>query len=789
MASFGTANPVISSVVLLRADGEVLIGDVAVRRGLAEPTRVAREFKRRLGDPTPLVLGGTPYSAESLMGHLLRGIVDAVTAQEGEAPERVVLTHPATYGPYKLEQMHEVARLGGLDLATTSFLTEPQAAAISYASRNRVETGETVAVYDFGGGTFDVALVQSTGQGFEIVGRPEGLERFGGIDIDAAIVAFVDDALEGALTRLDWNDPAVQADVARLRDECRAAKEALSGDTDTSITVSLPGVRTEIRLTRRELEGMIKPRLNETFEALERAVRSAGMTLDQISRVLLVGGSSRIPLVSEFIRERSGRPVAVDAHPKFAIALGAGGSGGAGLGASGPLESSPIETQQATASDPVTVASVPTAVAPVPFSPAAHTVSGPSAPAKRTKLLVALGAVAVVAIAGIAVVAFSGNSDAPTVASNTTVAVSGPAKAAAATSVATTEAVTTAPPPSDPSATTAEPETTVTAAEVTIPPGALDLGNGLFMTMPDTFTLQPSDSGTTLIDNGIVTATIYVRDGEADEDPLIGLQQYVDSFDSLSAAAMYSQVVPKPVDTSGTAPSDSVRLDYQVFNSNDSGGLRGEIIRYRRADGLTLMTDISVPLENESGATVPSEAIDELYRSFLDAPLTGPVASLTPPGATRINSVFPSFKVNDLVELSPPPGWTVEAPGPTRVLFVSPEGQRFGGASIDGVTNLEEAKARAQSDVELIAPGATLEEFKDTPTGTFNFTFAFWRAPAQGTTKATTGVISIWFNPLTGEAYEALQQWPGDSFDMPLPTESHYLFSGFDTSIGLLQRD
>lgn len=65
------------------------------------------------------------------MGHLLRGIVEAATALEGEAPERVVLTHPATYGPYKLEQMHEVARLGGLDLATTSFLTEPRAAAIS----------------------------------------------------------------------------------------------------------------------------------------------------------------------------------------------------------------------------------------------------------------------------------------------------------------------------------------------------------------------------------------------------------------------------------------------------------------------------------------------------------------------------------------------------------------------------------------------------------------------------------------------------------------------------------
>ncbi|MEO5722749.1 MAG: Hsp70 family protein, partial [Ilumatobacteraceae bacterium] len=109
VGTLGASSPVMPSVVLLRADGEVLVGEVAVRRGLAEPTRVAREFKRRLGDPTPLVLGGTPYGAESLMGHLLRDVVRTVSQREGEAPERVVLTHPANYGPYKLDMMREVA--------------------------------------------------------------------------------------------------------------------------------------------------------------------------------------------------------------------------------------------------------------------------------------------------------------------------------------------------------------------------------------------------------------------------------------------------------------------------------------------------------------------------------------------------------------------------------------------------------------------------------------------------------------------------------------------------------
>lgn len=325
MCTLGSASPVMPSVVLLRADGEVLEGEVAVRRGLAEPTRVAREFKRRLGDPAPLVLGGTPYGAEALMGHLLRNVLATVTEREGSPPDRVVLTHPANFGPYKLDMMREVARLAGCDLDTTVFITEPEAAALSYAARNRVEPGEIVAVYDFGGGTFDAALVRRTDQGFSLIGKPEGMERFGGIDIDAAIVSHVDQSLGGAIARLDTDDIEAQAAVSRLRDDCRQAKEALSGDTDTSITVSVPGTQTNVRLTRQELEDMVRPRLRETVEALHRAVRSAGLTMSEISRILLVGGSSRIPLVSETLQRDTGRPVAVDAHPKFAIAMGAAG--------------------------------------------------------------------------------------------------------------------------------------------------------------------------------------------------------------------------------------------------------------------------------------------------------------------------------------------------------------------------------------------------------------------------------------------------------------------------------
>ena len=216
ICALGTAAASIPSVILLRADGELLVGEVAVRRGLEEPTRVAREFKRRLGDPTPLVLGGTPYGAEALTSQLLRAVVRMVSEREGSAPDRVVLTHPANYGPYKLDTMREVARLAGLDLGSTAFITEPQAAAVSYAQRNRVEPGDVVAVYDFGGGTFDAALLQRRDEGFALLGRPEGMERFGGIDIDAAILNHIDQSLDGAVRALDPDDPAVISAVSRL---------------------------------------------------------------------------------------------------------------------------------------------------------------------------------------------------------------------------------------------------------------------------------------------------------------------------------------------------------------------------------------------------------------------------------------------------------------------------------------------------------------------------------------------------------------------------------------------
>ena len=328
MVTLGDRAAAVPSVVLLREDGGVLTGDAADRRAATEPDRVAREVKRRLGDPMPLILGGSPYAAAQLMSMQLKDVVKLVSEREGAAPSAVTLTHPANWGPYKKELFGQVPQHAGL--RDVRMLTEPEAAAAQYASNERLDEGALVAVYDLGGGTFDATVLRTAGRGFEILGTPEGLEGLGGIDFDEAVFNHVDRSLGGPLAALDPSDPHDTSAVIRLRQDCARAKEALSADTEAAIPVMLPKLQTEVRLTRGEFEEMIRPSISATIETLNRALLSAGVTPNHLTTVLLVGGSSRIPLVSQMVSAELGRPTAVDAHPKHAIVLGAASMSGRG---------------------------------------------------------------------------------------------------------------------------------------------------------------------------------------------------------------------------------------------------------------------------------------------------------------------------------------------------------------------------------------------------------------------------------------------------------------------------
>ncbi|MGH9138637.1 MAG: Hsp70 family protein [Acidimicrobiales bacterium] len=402
MVPLGNRTVAVPSVVLLRAEGDLLVGEAAERRGQAEPERLAREFKRRVGDPTPILLGGTPFGADALTGKLLRWVVDQVSEHEGGPPASIALTHPANWGAYKLDLLAHAARHAGV--AVDRFVTEPEAAATFYASQERVPAGAVIAVYDLGGGTFDATVLRKREDGFDLLGTPEGIERLGGIDFDQAVFAHVARQLGGAFEALDPDAPAVRSAVARLRRDCVEGKEALSSDTDVAIPVVLPGVQADVRLTRTEFEDMIRPAVQETIDALRRALESARVAPEDVQAVLLVGGSSRIPLVGQLITGALGRPVAVDANPKHAIALGAAIAAAQQVGAASPESVTAVLPAVQAAPTPV----APLAPAPMPQQPARQAwVPAPApapAPARKSPVPLVLAIVGLVVLisAGVA---------------------------------------------------------------------------------------------------------------------------------------------------------------------------------------------------------------------------------------------------------------------------------------------------------------------------------------------------------------------------------------------------
>jgi actin-like ATPase involved in cell morphogenesis len=470
MVDLSQRSTAVPSVVLLREDDSILVGEAADRRATSEPSRVARQFKRRIGDSTPILLGGAPHSAEAVTARLLRWVIDEVSTREGEPPESLVLTHPANWGEYKLDLLRQAVMLATIDVPV-HLLSEPEAAVIHYASQERVEPGTLIGVYDLGGGTFDAAVLRKTDDGFEFLADPEGIERLGGIDFDEAVFQLVVRSIGLDLSELDEDDPALEAALQRLRAECIIAKETLSTDADTSIPVMLPSVQTEVRITRAEFESMLRPTLADSLNVTERAFQSAGVAADEIDRILLVGGSSRIPLVAELLAARFGRPIAVDAHPKNAIALGAALAADALSGAT-PAATSPAATTAAAVAAPpensAPAAPVPTPVEPPPADhedaaavadpSGAGDPPGASEPRSRTPLIAGLAA-AVIAVIVVAAVVLAGGDD------------SNPSAAATDESQPTDDTVAPTAPPETSSTTTTTSSTTTTTTEAPVQDG------------------------------------------------------------------------------------------------------------------------------------------------------------------------------------------------------------------------------------------------------------------------------------------------------------------------------
>jgi YVTN family beta-propeller protein len=367
MVALAHQSVVAPAMVCLLDDGTIVTGDAAKRRADSRPDRIGTQFKRRLGDPTPVLLGTESFAVTELLAALLRDVLTQVVSREGAPPEHVVLTHPANWGPFRRKLFDEVPTRAGL--SGTETITEPEAAAAHYAATRRLHDGQVVAVYDLGGGTFDATILRGGSNAVEILGRPEGIERLGGVDFDESILDFVNYSSGGALDGLDMTDLQTAHAIARLRQDCVLAKESLSSDTEAVIPVFLPSGHFEVKLTRGEFEGMIRGPIESTTQALVRTLHSAGLHPSDLTSVLLVGGSSRIPLVARTVAEELGCPTVVDTHPKYAVALGAATLAAASAGTA--VNGHPVRESQSSgrhadlgASAPLTTPSV----APLPVA-------------------------------------------------------------------------------------------------------------------------------------------------------------------------------------------------------------------------------------------------------------------------------------------------------------------------------------------------------------------------------------------------------------------------------------
>ena len=342
----GSRKAAMPTVAYLAQDGAVVVGEPAERRAIDAPDRVVRGFKRRIGDETPLIVGDLAVAPEELFALLAGWVVERAEEQEGEPPTSITISHPAAWGAHRIESIRgalEAAGLGHADL-----VSEPEAAGLKYLSEHHLDDGRVIAVYDLGGGTFDVALLRRSGEdGLELVGAPRGIDRLGGTDFDQLVFDHVRTSAEDAFGDLEEDSAEAAVALARVRRECTEAKEALSFDAETSVPVALPSGHARVRLVRSEFEQMIEPDLRRTVETLRETIDAAGLELDDLDAVLLIGGSSRIPAVTQLISSELGLPVAIDADPKASI------SHGAAIAAARHLESAPDDGATSAAPEPV----------------------------------------------------------------------------------------------------------------------------------------------------------------------------------------------------------------------------------------------------------------------------------------------------------------------------------------------------------------------------------------------------------------------------------------------------
>ena len=310
----------IPSAVFVQADGAIHCGDSAISLGRRDPSRLVPAPKRYIGHDQVQVAGqDVPLNA--LIGAVLYGVLERGRAQHsGENPTTVTLTHPESWSVHNVEMLLSAAATVGLSKDTIRTISEPRASAIHYAAQQHIPAGSHVAVFDFGGGTLDIAVLRAEQNGDFSVVAAKGDNTLGGRTIDNVLYRWVLDQVEH--NDPDTADELKSAEVSvmhSLDQSIREAKEMLSDTSSATITVSTPRGEHDFLITRDEFNTLIDKVVGRAVELTQAALSQAGV--DKSTPIYMTGGSSRIPYVQNRLGE-VGTVMTLD-DPKTVVARGA----------------------------------------------------------------------------------------------------------------------------------------------------------------------------------------------------------------------------------------------------------------------------------------------------------------------------------------------------------------------------------------------------------------------------------------------------------------------------------